>query len=121
MFESPGKKDEDVYKPTPVEFNNNNGSTYASDLLPRHEGVNVDRHLLNYGTQAQKAHVSSQLQTYKKCPKTYMYKYVLNVPEEPPTPLMVYGSAMHETIEYFGRYGVEKDKLSSADGILKSV
>ena len=112
MFESPEKRDKDLYTIAPMEIHNNNGSTYAGDFLPLHDGGNIDQQLLRFGAQSQKHMSHSQLQTYKKCPKSYMYKYVLNVPEEPPTPLMVYGSAMHETIEYFWKLrGLDKDKI----------
>ena len=52
--------------------------------------VNVQKHMSH-----------AQLQKYERCPKEYMYRYVLNVPEDAPTPLMIYGSVIHDTMERF--------------------
>lgn len=46
----------------------------------------------------------SHVDMYEKCPKQYMYRYILRLPTEP-SPALAFGSTVHNTLlEYYKRY-----------------
>ena len=92
---------DDATKRIARRLQDNNHSTFAGDFLPLHDGGKITQQLLHYGRNVQKHMSHAQLQKYERCPKEYMYRYVLNVPEDAPTPLMIYGSVIHDTMERF--------------------
>ena len=101
FFQKPKKTKQMIDVDKELILRDNNYSTWAGDFLPLHDGEKMTQQLLNYGSNVQKHMSHAQVQKYKNCPKEYMYRYVLNIPEDTPTPLMIYGSVMHDTMERF--------------------
>ena len=73
---------------------------FSVDCLPLHDSDAINSLILEKGKHI-KYLSFSQINLYERCPKSYMMKYILNIPSGTPSAIMVYGSLMHEVIADF--------------------